>query len=70
MLKMKLIFVLIATVCLFATVHCDSDERSLIGCFTGLNRCSEAVSWFSNIFLESCNDYCVRGGIPLPLPLF
>ncbi|EFX83704.1 hypothetical protein DAPPUDRAFT_301601 [Daphnia pulex] len=60
---MKYIFALVAIMaCLISTSHCSSSDRSLAGCLTGLNRCSEAISWFSNIFMESCNDYCVRAG--------
>lgn len=66
MLKMKFIFVLIAMACLISTSLCSSSDRTLAGCITGLNRCSEAISWFSNLFMESCNDYCVRAGTTLP----
>ena len=68
MLKMKFIFVLIAMACLISNSHCSSSDRSLAGCITGLNRCSEAISWFSNLFMESCNDYCVRSGTTLNSP--
>lgn len=71
LIKMKYIFALVAIMaCLISTSHCSSSDRSLAGCLTGLNRCSEAISWFSNIFMESCNDYCVRAGILKNIFLF
>lgn len=64
MLKIKgLLGILLVMSCLIAISLCDDDDRSLLGCFTGMNRCSEWSSWFSNRLLDSCNDHCIKGGI-------
>lgn len=61
MLRIKeLIFIVL--VCFTVVCLSDDNERSLAGCFTGLNRCTEWTSWLSSRFMESCNDYCIRGG--------
>lgn len=62
MLKIKGFFgILLVLSCLIAISQCNTD-RSLIGCFTGMNRCSESLSWFSSRLLDSCNDHCIKGG--------
>lgn len=64
MLRAKVFFcAILLAFCLVAIASADDDDRSLLGCFTGLNRCSEWSSWFSSRYMDSCNDYCVKGGI-------